>query len=154
MLKPSVNSKIAVSSPPGGWARRCGREAPSSAWLRSSPLSGFCNFRRSRVRGSYRTENHGVPNTNSVRQLTESPQTLALMRIFRSCVSLSAVASAVEAICGDNCRYLVDVLELQMPAKQPFQAGYGVGNRLTRNEQVSGSSPLVGSPFLGRCAEK
>ena len=43
--------------------------------------------------------------------------------------------------------YLTDTLELETAAKQLFLAGYRVGNRLTCNEQVSGSSPLVGSLF-------
>ena len=55
--------------------------------------------------------------------------------------------SAVEAMSADMGGYSTDRAESYVPAKQPFLAGFRVGNRLTRNEQVGGSSSLVGSFF-------
>src|SRR5215204_4071171 len=67
---------------------------------------------------------------------------------------LSAVTSAVEAIFSNNGGYLTDRTESQVPAKQLCLAGFRVGNRLTRNEQVGGSSPLVSSSRFLRFAGK
>ena len=54
--------------------------------------------------------------------------------------------SAVEAIYDGVDRYLAERACQQLPANRPSFAMFRVGNELTRNEQVSGSSPLVGSP--------